>query len=132
MAKNIRTLVAILSVPFALTANSAMAYKSDCKALLDVAAVQISNQNNYVKGTRWETNSNALLTKLAGVDAKLSEYPPKTGDALQIVGDMLLKISDWVDAAKPKLTPWGADAIEGTLVSADPTMGTVTSCIQGL
>lgn len=134
MAKNIRTLVAALVVPFAFGAGAAHAYTGNCAASLNAAAAEISDVGNYEKTRNTQTNIDALNTKLAGVSGKVNEYPPKTGDALLIVADMLQKVSDWVEAAKPKLTTYGAEDIRRVLTGTDPaqTPESVAECIKGL
>lgn len=134
MAKNIRTLVAALAIPLAFSAGAAHAYNSACADSLTTAAAQITNAGNYVLTKSWTINRDALMTKLAGIDGKLAEYPPKTGDALMIVSDMLQKVSDWVEAAKPKLKVDGAENIRHVLSDMNPdvTPDSVTECIGKL
>lgn len=129
MSMKIRTLVAALVVPFAFGAGAAHAYSGACSEALTIAAGQVTNEVNYVKSKNWTMNRDALMTKLSGVDYKLAENPPKTGDAMLIIGDMLQKIEAWSDPTlalnKRKLTDAGAAAIEATLTGE----GGLTACI---
>ncbi|WP_407279410.1 hypothetical protein U5817_00990 [Aromatoleum evansii] len=141
MAKNVRTLVAIAAAPLFLAIGSAHAAKATppaeditfvttaCAYALDRAENAVRTQA-YYSSANWTTNRDALLTKLMGIDLKLSENPPKAGDAMLIISDMQQKIEAWSDPTlapnKRKLYPDGAIAIEATLTDAEG----VAACIH--
>lgn len=110
--------------------DTPVVFSSVCSASLAAAAVAVGTQAFYTAGTRWTVNRDALLTKLLGIDLKLQEEPPKPGDAMLIVGDILQKVDEWLGATKPKLTDVGALEIQRTVMTEAGDPPSVANCIQ--
>lgn len=141
MQTRIRQIVALVSLPLALSSGLAfaarpgpvteIAFKSDCAASLIAAEAVVRTEGAYVKGARWEVNRDALLAKLMGIDLKLLEDPPKAGDAMMIVDDIMQKVAAWSDPdSKPKLTEWGVTHISRTVMNETGDPLSVANCIH--
>lgn len=100
MAKNIRTLVAIVALPFAFGAGIAQASEAATCAFEVSAVKDAINAATFLTATA-DSNRTNLLSKVDAASAKLALNKPS--DAIDILTAVSAKATELADAPKPKL-----------------------------